>query len=144
MLILIEKDGATRIPKDVKDATEAEGYAADFPVFVVNDDGSSTPFADWKAVQANAGVETKKDETVVVLEPGASPTLEVETQAYNDGIDVTGTALLPELSPDQQNFGPLAFARSGLSEEDWNALSDEDRAALVKAEAELINDPAAE
>lgn len=48
MLILIEKDSATRIPKDVSEE-EAAVFAEQFPVFVVNDDASTTPYSEWLA-----------------------------------------------------------------------------------------------
>lgn len=50
MLILIEKDTATRVPKECT-PEQAEAFAADFPVHVVGDDGVTTTFAEWKAVQ---------------------------------------------------------------------------------------------
>lgn len=140
MLILIEKDSATRIPKEVT-PEQAEAFSRDFNVLVVNDDGNNMPFDDWKAAQPV--VETEAAETVQVLDPGAGPTLPVETYTYNDGSAVTGTPPFPDLSPIQQDFGPSAFARSGLSEENWNTLSDDDRNALINAEAALINDSAA-
>jgi hypothetical protein len=56
MLILIEKDSSTRIPKDVT-LEQAESFAAEFAVHVVNEDGSTTPFSDWKAGQADTGSE---------------------------------------------------------------------------------------
>jgi len=49
MLILIEKDSATRIPKEVS-ADEAASFAAEFPVYVVNEDGSNTAWADREAL----------------------------------------------------------------------------------------------
>jgi len=49
MLILIEKDSATRIPKEVS-AAEAASFAAEFPVYVVNEDGSNTAWADREAL----------------------------------------------------------------------------------------------
>lgn len=59
MLILIEKDSATRVPKEVN-AAEAEALAANFPVLVVNDDGSNISFADWKAGQVD-GSDSQDD-----------------------------------------------------------------------------------
>lgn len=38
MLILIEKDSSTRVPREVKDIEEARGIAREFPVFEVSDD----------------------------------------------------------------------------------------------------------
>ncbi|MBF8177244.1 C-type lectin-like domain-containing protein [Herminiimonas contaminans] len=70
MLILIEKDSATRIPKEVEPA-EAEALAASFPVLVVNEDGSNTPFADWKAGQADGGSQdddARKEATAKAFE----------------------------------------------------------------------------
>lgn len=44
MLILIEKDSATKVPREVADADEARGFEQQgFVVHVVNSDGSTSP-----------------------------------------------------------------------------------------------------
>jgi len=44
MQILIEKDAATKIPKEVADVDAARSYVAQgFVVHVVNEDGSTSP-----------------------------------------------------------------------------------------------------
>ena len=46
MLILIERDSATKVPKEVKDLDEAQAYAAQgFSVHVVGDDGTAKPLS---------------------------------------------------------------------------------------------------
>ncbi len=49
MFIVIEKDPATKVPKECSE-DEAAGFAVDFPVTVVVD-GIQVPYADWKADQ---------------------------------------------------------------------------------------------
>jgi hypothetical protein len=61
MLILIEKDAATRIPKEVT-PDQAEAFATEFPVHVVNEDGSTVSFAEWKALQEVKAPEEDKQE----------------------------------------------------------------------------------
>lgn len=68
MLILIEKDSATRVPKEATEEQAAE-FATQFPVFVVNDDASTTPFADWKA--ANQSPDTVEDDPYAVAAEAA-------------------------------------------------------------------------
>lgn len=51
MLILIEKDSATRIPKECN-PEQAEAFTNDFVVYVVNEDGSNTEFREWKNLHA--------------------------------------------------------------------------------------------
>ncbi len=44
MLILIEKDSATKVPREVADADEARAFEQQgFVVHVVNEDGSTSP-----------------------------------------------------------------------------------------------------
>lgn len=43
MLILIEKDSSTRMPREVKDIEEARGIAREFPVYIVHDDPTLEP-----------------------------------------------------------------------------------------------------
>jgi hypothetical protein len=50
MLILIEKDTATRVPKDCT-PEQAQEYSNSFPVHVVNSDSSTTPWAEWVIAQ---------------------------------------------------------------------------------------------
>lgn len=71
MLILIEKDAATRIPKEVT-PDQAEAFATDFAVHVVNEDGSTISFAEWKALQ-----EVKAPEAPEALEVPAEVAPEV-------------------------------------------------------------------
>jgi hypothetical protein len=96
-----------------------------------------------------------------------TPASTVETKLYSDGTSATGTAPLPDLSPDQQDaqtasqillgsdqhddsytihghsyqlgdLVALAHTASGLSVEDWNSLSDDGRADLIDAELEKL------
>ena len=46
MLILIEKDSATRVPREVTE-NEAAKLAVEFTVFVVTEDGSNVPYAEF-------------------------------------------------------------------------------------------------
>lgn len=46
MLILIEKDSATKIPKEVT-PEQAADFAKDFTVEVVGEDGATMPYAEW-------------------------------------------------------------------------------------------------
>lgn len=57
MQILIEKDSATRVPREVKDIEEAKAIGLQFPVYVVGDDNSQIPLADYVADEV---VETPK------------------------------------------------------------------------------------
>jgi len=65
MLVLIEKDSATRVPKECT-LEQAEVFAGEFPVHVVNDDASTTPFADWKAELHAAAEEEREAEAARV------------------------------------------------------------------------------
>lgn len=56
MLILIEKEPASRVPKEVTEA-EADDFASKFTVFVINEDGSNTEYSAWKAAQEVPAVE---------------------------------------------------------------------------------------
>lgn len=56
MLILIEKDSSTRVPKECT-PEQAQAFSADFPVHVVGDDGVTTPYAEWKESQGDAPVD---------------------------------------------------------------------------------------
>lgn len=50
MLILIEKDSATKVPREVRDISEAQVFADQgYPVYVVNADNTNTPLADFVA-----------------------------------------------------------------------------------------------
>lgn len=52
MRILIEKDAATKVSKDVADLEEAKGFASNgFAVSVQNEDGTFTPLAEVLANQ---------------------------------------------------------------------------------------------
>lgn len=65
MLFLIEKDSATRVPRDCS-LEEAQEVATQFPVHVVKEDGSTQSLADYMAAQ-----EPVTGEQVVVIEPEA-------------------------------------------------------------------------
>jgi hypothetical protein len=61
MLILIEKDSATRIPREVRDLEEAQGVAVQgFTVHVQQPDGSTLPLSDALAAQ-EAQAEAEDD-----------------------------------------------------------------------------------
>lgn len=49
MQILIEKDSATHVPREVKDIEEAKAIGLQFPVYVVADDNSQVPLAAYLA-----------------------------------------------------------------------------------------------
>lgn len=52
MQILIEKDAATKIPKEVADVDAARSYVAQgFVVHVLNDDGSLSPLPEAEPAQ---------------------------------------------------------------------------------------------
>lgn len=57
--ILIQKDPATRIAKQASQEQAAE-YAKDFDVFVVNEDGSVSPFEAAVAVEETPAAEEPK------------------------------------------------------------------------------------
>jgi hypothetical protein len=63
VLILIEKDSATRVPKDCS-LEDAQALATQFPIHVVNEDGSTTPLADYVR-----GLEPVTGEAVVIGDP---------------------------------------------------------------------------
>lgn len=65
MLFLIEKDSATRIPKDCS-LEEAKAMSERFPVHVVKEDGSTQPLPDYLAEQ-----EPVTGEQLVTNEPVA-------------------------------------------------------------------------
>jgi hypothetical protein len=66
MLILIEKDAATRVPKEVADLNEARGYVAQgFTVHLMGDDGTVSPLpgdepAATEAVEAAPAAKKPK------------------------------------------------------------------------------------
>lgn len=52
MLILIEKDTATRVPREVETIEQAQAIVEQgFAVFVDNGDGTATPLAEYVAAQ---------------------------------------------------------------------------------------------
>lgn len=58
MLILIEKDSATKVARDVADLAEAQSFAAQgFAVSVVNADASVTPLAEYAEAPAEVAEE---------------------------------------------------------------------------------------
>lgn len=75
MLILIEKDPCTRIPKEVT-PEEAASLAGQFTVLVVTDEGGSIAYADWLANQAPVEVIALSEDTTLVLEPVVEPVTE--------------------------------------------------------------------
>jgi hypothetical protein len=78
MIVLIVKDSATQVPREVKDLAEAQSFADQgHHVLVQNDDGTKVPLAEALAAAAPA----------------------VETKAYPDGTTATGPAPLPDASP---------------------------------------------
>jgi hypothetical protein len=77
MLILIEKDAVTRIPKEVT-PDQAEAFATDFPVHVVGEDGSTVSFAEWKALQEVKAPEEDKTEAEDKPEAPEVPTEAVQ------------------------------------------------------------------
>lgn len=83
MLILIEKDSATRVPKECT-LEEAQALATQFPIHVVNEDGSTTTLADHLAAQ-----EPLTGEAVVVEPDATEPAVEkpegVEVPAADEG-----------------------------------------------------------
>jgi hypothetical protein len=65
MLILICKDGATQVPREVKDLDEAAAVAAlGMPVLVQNEDGTTTPL-EQAIVSAGVGAFVKEVEAHV-------------------------------------------------------------------------------
>lgn len=55
MHILIIKDSATKVPREVKDMDEARAFASQgFPVEIVNDDGSTSPLPPESAAPDSA------------------------------------------------------------------------------------------
>ena len=63
MLILIQKDSATKVPKEVADLEEAQGFASNgFHVTVQQDDGSFKDLTELTAaeVEEDAAPEAKK------------------------------------------------------------------------------------
>lgn len=89
MLILIEKDSATRVPKECT-PEQAAGFAAEFPVHVVGDDGTTVPYAEWKAAQ-----EPLTRETVEIESTDQVPAL------TTDVITILTTDEIAALTPDQ-------------------------------------------
>lgn len=52
MLILVQKDAATKVSKDVADVEEAKGFASNgFHVSVQNEDGTYTELSEFLAAQ---------------------------------------------------------------------------------------------
>lgn len=66
MLVLIKKDDSTSVPREVADMAEAQALAAQgMPVFLQNEDGSTTPIeplgeAETGATEAAPSTEAKK------------------------------------------------------------------------------------
>lgn len=61
MQILIEKDSATKVPREVADADEARAFAHQgFVVHVVNEDGSTSPLADEAPAAEEPAAEPAK------------------------------------------------------------------------------------
>lgn len=73
MLILIEKDTATRVPKECT-PEQAEAFSEDFVVHVVGDDGVTTTFAEWKAAQEpQTGAQVVAEDSAAVADEVAAP-----------------------------------------------------------------------